>query len=394
MLVGHGSKFVLVVGSVNVDLYQKMSDSNVAFGTRRVDMQHIKGQTLPARSFVTHERTALQGLTCLPGEEEELVLSMEGPFQQKTGGKGANAAAAAASTFACELVCNFGRSSTKENEMLISDLEKYGQVGTSLCGLVDGPTGTAYILLFTQDNDNCILLLGGANQCWPEKPAGPGSSISRGLSEACAVMLQREIPPHVNVAVASSACAANVPVVMDVGGSDARLDNALLPYVTVIAPNESELSFISGMPTVDDTNGEVRIDLLRKAVATLKEEFAAAGNTCVEVLVTVGSQGAIHFGSLWTCQDTPAGLHETSAGTYKLSTEDGKPRDTTGAGDCFRGSYVAARYGLGKSVRDSMVWASAAGSLAVEVEGAMPSMPTKQMIEERLGGSRSPSVFD
>merc|ERR1712127_53231 len=67
-----------------------------------------------------------------------------------------------------------------------------------------------------------------------------------------------------------------------------------------------------------------------------------------------------------------------------LSTSNGKPKDTTGAGDCYRGSYVAARYGEGKSVADAMRWASAAGSLSVEVEGAMPSMPTRKATENRV----------
>ena len=44
--------------------------------------------TLPADSFV-----AQQDVAC--ADAESFVLSMDGPFEQKTGGKGANAAAAA-----------------------------------------------------------------------------------------------------------------------------------------------------------------------------------------------------------------------------------------------------------------------------------------------------------
>ena len=70
-------------------------------------------------------------------------------------------------------------------------------------------------------------------------------------------------------------------------------------------------------------------------------------------------------------------------GRFALSTVNGKPVDTTGAGDCYRGSYVAARYGEGKTVARAMRWAAAAGSLAVEIEGAMPAMPTRRQIEKR-----------
>ena len=55
------------------------------------------------------------------------------------------------------------------------------------------------------------------------------------------------------------------------------------------------------------------------------------------------------------------------------------------------GRYVAARYGEGKSVREAMVWAAAAGSLAVEVEGAMVAMPTREAIARRAA---EPMVAD
>ncbi len=50
-------------------------------------------------------------MKCPPGHEEAFVLKMEGPFQQLTGGKGANAAAAAGQTWDCEFVGNFGAES-------------------------------------------------------------------------------------------------------------------------------------------------------------------------------------------------------------------------------------------------------------------------------------------
>ena len=54
--------------------------------------------------------------------------------------------------------------------------------------------------------------------------------------------------------------------------------------------------------------------------------------------------------------------HETYVGIFKLATAGGKPVDTTGAGDCFRGSFVGARYGEGKSLEQAMKWAAARGA--------------------------------
>lgn len=129
---------------------------------------------------------------------------MDGPFEQKTGGKGANTAAAAGQTFACDLFGNMGKASERENAALLRDLHTFGAVGTEYISVLpDCPTGTAYILLF-EDNDNAILLLGGANQQWPpqEELEAVGGRLYSAISDSVAVMLQREErrtpPSHLN----------------------------------------------------------------------------------------------------------------------------------------------------------------------------------------------------
>jgi ribokinase len=124
------------------------------------------------------------------------------------------------------------------------------------------------------------------------------------------------------------------------------------------------------------------MDLVRDAVAELKRTFAAAGNHGVEVLVTLGQHGSMHFGSAWKNDDSFQ--HETPMGTYALS--EGSIFNATGAGDCFRGSYVAARYGEGKNLVESLRWAAAAASLSVEVVGALPSMPDRRAVDARFMG--------
>jgi len=152
----------------------------------------------------------------------------------------------------------------------------------------------------------------------------------------------------------------------------------------MISPNESELTFLTGVST--EAGGKVSKPLVRKAVHALKAKFGAAGNGAVQVLVTLGSEGSVHFGGAWDSSEgelasTGALAHETHMGTFALKTPDGKPLDTTGAGDCFRGSFVGAYYGDGKSLEEAMRWAAAAGTLSVQVEGAMPSMPPRDKIE-------------
>ena len=376
---------VLVVGSINVDLYQRTKGGAVAFAGKPVDLTPIKGMTLPAASFVATPKVASQLSGDCKGKEEALVLTMDGPFVQKTGGKGANAAAAAGQTFRCEFLGNMGQLSTEENVALARDLAHYGAVSVERASTLAGqPTGTAYILLF-EDNDNAILLIGGANQVWPPQTEleAPGGPLHAALQGAVCVMLQREVPAYVNVSTAKLARGLGVPVFMDVGGTDAPLDEALMPHICVVAPNESELTFISGVPTTD-ADGEVRKPLVRAAVAALRARFAAAGNPAVEVLVTLGAKGSMHFGPEWTPEGGEAsGAHETRMGRFGLTTPDGRPKDTTGAGDCYRGSYVGMRYGEGRPIAEAMRWAAAAAACSVEVEGAMPSMPPCEQIAAR-----------
>ena len=365
---------VLVIGSVNVDLYQRTQNGAVIFGESSLDLAPVKGMTLPADSFV-----AQQDVAC--ADAESFVLSMDGPFEQKTGGKGANAAAAAGQTCACEFLGNFGGASAAENEVIFTDLAAKNVATPRATTLPDVPTGTAYILLF-DDNDNAIVLIGGANQEWPEAAAlaAPGGKLHAAVTECACVMLQREVPPHVNVAAAKLARDLGKPVFLDLGGTDAPLDPALLPYISVIAPNESELTFVTGVPT-SRPDGGVAPELVREAVAALKAQFAAAGNNDVEVLVTLGSEGSMHFGSAWSGGADAA--HETRMGRFELATADGRPRDTTGAGDCYRGSFVAKRYGEGATVEEAMRWAAAAAACSVEAEGALTSMPAREDIEAR-----------
>lgn len=197
---------------------------------------------------------------------------------------------------------------------------------------------------------------------------------------------------------------------MDVGGADAPLDPNLLPLISVIAPNERELAFISGVAIQEA--GEVKKALLMDDVTALIAKFAAVGNDDIEVLVTRGSYGSMYFAKGWSnsgeedargCRCRCSGLlsghglrrpsdqgllpHECQMGCFQPDTADGQPKDTCGAGDCFQGSFVSAKFAEGKCLEEAMRWAAAAGSLSVEHEGALTSMPTRSKIAARAAGT-------
>jgi ribokinase len=89
------------------------------------------------------------------------------------------------------------------------------------------------------------------------------------LAGAGAVLLQREVPEAVNTQVAAAAAAAGVPVLLDAGGVDAALSDALLRHLTTISPNETELPRLTGQPT--ETEAQVLA-----AAAALQDKAAAA----------------------------------------------------------------------------------------------------------------------
>jgi len=352
---------ILVLGSVNIDLFVDLEKDNVVeFGEDiSVNVNGIKGSTLRSEEFLAKIKSQLKDA---PKSSDRFLLSMKGKFVEATGGKGANTSAAAATSGRfCEFIGNFGKLS--DNTSIFKDLNTYGNVSVDRCQIIpDISTGTAFIMKFP-DGDNTIALIGGANQAkWVIDRPGVRSAIR----EASVIMLQREIPNEANVSFAKLAHSLNIPVLLDVGGSNEPVDRDLVPFVSVVMPNESELKWISGCDCV--VKSRISMKRLRDAVSTLRSKW---NRKDLEILVTLGKHGAIYF--------TKHGL-EHRVGAYR----DVVVNDTTGAGDCFRGSFAAARYTLNFDVLSALRWASAAASLCVEVPGAMPSMPSRESIEHRL----------
>ena len=60
------------------------------------------------------------------------------------------------------------------------------------------------------------------------------------------MLLQREVPDHVNMWAASLAAAAGIPVMMDAGGDAGPLPKGMLQQLAVFSPNETELSRMTG----------------------------------------------------------------------------------------------------------------------------------------------------
>ncbi|KAG1671089.1 hypothetical protein FOA52_000761 [Chlamydomonas sp. UWO 241] len=317
---------ILVVGSVNVDI------------TMQVHRLPRQGETTTAAS---------------PGS----MLAV--------GGKGANQAVAAArlrapsappATFAAQL------GSDAHGDMLSSELAGAG-VDVTGCGRVEGyPSGAGYVML-EPDGSVSSVVVGGANTQWPPERV---VRVALMVSDACVVLLQREVPEEVNAAIAHAAAAVGVPVMQDVGGEDRPMDDrllALLPYVT---PNESELARLTGMPVASDEEA-------------LAAAHALQARGARHVVVTLGKRGALMLEEASGAHSGGGSGGSGGSGSGAVLRQAAYPVpspivDTTGAGDAFRAAFAVA-LSEGRTHMEALRWGCVAGALAATRHDAVPSLP-------------------
>lgn len=294
----------------------------------------------------------------------ETITARSPASQIAVGGKGANQAVAAARLTAgtprkTRFICRFGNDAyagTMEAALVEAGVDVSG------CGHApDLPSGQGIVLL-EADGTASSVVLGGANTAWGDAslptPNTKEGKVNKGLSashivdSAGMVLLQREIPEEVNLAVARAAHHADIPVLLDVGGEDRPLSDEMLRLVTYLAPNESELQRLTGMPTANDSAAVA-------AAQTLIQRGARS------VLVTLAERGSLLVKAGGVVLQQAA-----------VPVPGGKVVDGTAAGDAFRAAFAVALV-EGWPEQASMEFAAAAGAVAVSRMGAVPSLPSK-----------------
>ena len=233
------------------------------------------------------------------------------------------------------------------------------------------PSGRGYVFL-TASGQVSAVVSGGSNQYgwkgWDEAwqtyqqdhKASLGvidEEIDQILNGADCLMLQREIPECVNELLAAKAQERGGIVVMqDVGGEDRPISSVHMANCDYLVPNESELArLVSSLDTSSVETDDV-VDLAKRLQA----------HGARHVLVTQGSQGCTLI---------------TAEGEIlkQLRLPADRVVDETGAGDCFRAAFAVALL-EGRAVSECLLWASAAGCLAVQTQGAVASAPTREAV--------------
>jgi ribokinase len=266
------------------------------------------------------------------------------------GGKGANQALASARAGAPTwLVGAVGRDAFAPNALaLVSE----AAVDLAYVARVDEPTGCATILV-SATGENLIVSVSGANA-----RADPGTIPDALLTRRSTVSLQHELPVEANQALAARARRNGSRVVLNASPwRPLSLDT--LCSVDYLVVNEVEAAALAAAFDWPRSPGE----LARAAAGTVRG---------LTVVVTLGKEGA---------------LAARDSTLLRIQAPTVCAIDTTGAGDAFGGTLIAA-LDDDAPLDEALRRAVAAGSLACTGVGAQPSFPERSAIDtvlERIG---------
>jgi ribokinase len=200
-------------------------------------------------------------------------------------------------------------------------------------------TGIALITV-DQASQNTISVIPGANHAWTKPP-----ELQCGRGDA--VVCQLEVPLDIVAAAFRQARAAGATTILNPAPYQ-PLPAELQALADIVILNEIELAQMTGRPAQD----------LRASVQQLLDQGMKT------VIVTLGADGAILA---------------TTGGQHTVPGRAVAARDTTGAGDCFAGAFVAGML-RGATALDAITFANRAASISVTRDGAAVSFPTRAEI--------------
>ncbi len=271
-------------------------------------------------------------------------------YDMMSGGKGANQALAAArGGVKTALVGKVGDDAAANR--ILNGLRR-NEVLTSGVATSDyAPTGMAFVVRDSKGENQITVALGANGDVRADQV--PDEIFSQNNI----LLLQMELPSQENFALMERAKKFGVTIILNLAPAF-HMPQKNLEMVDYLIVNEPEARMIAKETGIPDQQNLI---LVARALA-------AKGNlTC---LVTLGSKGAVAVTSKGEGWRVPAlDLPEVV--------------DTTGAGDCFCGTFAAAihaKLALGSAMRR----ASIAASLSCSKKGAQESYPYISEVEEIL----------
>ncbi len=286
----------------------------------------------------------------LPGPGETVV----GPgVERHGGGKGANAAVAAARAGAEVRYCGaVGADDTGRSAL--AELRGEGIDVTDVAVLDGVATGVALIVV-DPAGENQIAVGAGANAVVSR--ATVEAAVARAAGWTRCVLVSTEISPKAVAAAVRSAAAHGMRCVLNPAPVTPGLVD-LLADVSVLTPNASEL-------------GDLYARLVGGGRASVIEmATAVAARADATVVVTLGGDGVLVVDPDGSTSALPA-------------SSVAEVRDTTGAGDTFNGVFATTLAG-GASIVSASVRGVTAASLSVGWVGARAGMPRAEVVDTAL----------
>ncbi|MFD3158320.1 ribokinase [Haloimpatiens sp. FM7330] len=272
----------------------------------------------------------------------ETILSKS--MEKIPGGKGANQAVAAKRSGA--EVYMISKIGCDENGLtLTKELEKDSINTEYIFKDNKEPTGTAIITVNDAGN-NSIIVVSGANMTINSEEI---KSTEKLINNCDIVISQFETPEDMTIQAFKLAKKHNKITILNPAPAK-KIKEELLKYTDIIVPNETEACVLTGI--------EVK-DLETAKLAA--EKFIEKGVKWT--IITLGDKGAAVI-SKDTADIVPA---------YKVDAID-----TTAAGDSFIGGF-SSKIDVGELTKDNVVqsveFGNKVSSIAVQREGAQPSIP-------------------
>ncbi|MDZ7606593.1 MAG: ribokinase [Cyclobacteriaceae bacterium] len=287
-------------------------------------------------------------------EKGETVTDAE--FFQVYGGKGANQAVAAARAGGNVAFVNCVGEDAYTPQMVQN--YKNDGIDTSRVFHEKGIASGHALIMIGGAGMNYLSVAPGANYKLTPKKIDEAMEL---ISDAAMIVMQYEILEESIVHVIDLANKLGIPVMFNFAPAR-KFDLSYIPRVNILVLNEVEAGFLAQMQVENEQDAE-------KAARALIDKGVE------KVIITLGSKGAFMMNREEKVQ-VPA---------FKVEAVD-----TTAAGDTFCGSFAVALV-EGKSMKESLLFASAAAAISVTRMGAQPSAPTRVEIEGFLKGKKGRS---
>ena len=262
-----------------------------------------------------------------------------------TGGKGLNQSIALARAG----VETYQAGAIGTDGMFLLEQLKEAGVKTDLVKILDDVrTGNA-IIQNDDEGDNCIVLFGGANQAITKEQV---DEVFKDFTNEDYLLIQNEI--NELSYIIEKAKEEGMKIILNPSPMNEKIMKLPLDQIDYFILNEIEAMQILEMDKPEEIDGKYIASLLH-------ERFKDA-----TIVLTLGSEGSV-------CISDDEYVEQS---IYKV-----KAIDTTAAGDTYTGYFIAGILN-GKTIKESMDIASKASAIAVTRQGAAPSIPVLEEVEE------------